>query len=52
LAEKPDFSEFHNALKLLVKKNYQVGIIFEYTNMQLFSFSDVRASFLTGFQIL
>ncbi len=48
---KPDFTEFYNTLKLLVKKNCKFGIIFEYTDIQLFSVSNVRASFLPGFQI-
>jgi len=46
----PIFFESSNKLKLLVKKILKFGTLFEYTNKQLFSFSDVRASFLPGFQ--
>jgi hypothetical protein len=48
---KPHFIVFYNRLILLIKKNLQFGIIFEYIDMQLFSISDVRASFLPGFQL-
>ena len=48
---KPDLIGFYNTLKLLGKKIFEFGIIFEYTDIQLFSVSNVRASFLPGFQI-